>query len=855
MSNTRHLSSKCWPIAAFLILLGACATPEPAEKPPLVHNPKLWPQLRSPFDPAETAEIDRKVDALLSRMSLEQKVGQMVQGEMSRTTPEDVRRYHLGSVLTGGGGLLNNDKGASLEAWVDAMDAYHQAAMDTSEGALPIPIIWGVDALHGHNKVMGSVIFPHNIGLGATRNPELVKRIAEITARQVLASGMDWTFAPSLSVVRDDRWGRSYEGYSENPALVARLGAASVLGYQGSLADGTFMNGDHIIATAKHYIADGGTEGGVDRGNNTSSEEELIELHAPGYFSTLREGVLSIMISHSSWHGTRMHGEGYLINDILKGRLGFDGFVVGDWNSHGLVEGCTNTRCAASINAGVDMLMVPFDWKEFIENTIEDVNQGLIPMSRIDDAVRRILRTKFRAGIMDADKPSARRYANRGDLLAPRDYKAVGRQAVRESLVLLKNNNATLPLKPNLKVLVTGEGADNIPMQNGGWTISWQGVDTTNADFPNGTSLLDAVRRVVEAAGGQVEYSKDGSYSTRPDVAIVAYGEKPYAEWQGDMRHVGYKLNNQQDAKRLQRLQKAGVKTVSVFFSGRPLWVNPALNASDAFIAAWLPGTEAGGIADLLFSQPDGKSAYDFTGKLPFSWPADPGQTAVNLGDRDYAPLFPYGYGLTLKDTTNLAALKTDYRLDESMQNQDVLLFDGRTQAPWEMFIVTSDLDFEPYLSGLAQSGGVLLTEADQSTQGDSVKAVWDGGQMTTVAIINMHANNNFSETLEDQGAVAFDARLVKPSTRPVHLTMGCRGEQCPDFRRASVDITTLVNTSPRNEWNRLSVSLKCFANESVNFEEIALPFALGTDGELEIDLTNIQIEPGLGDKAGVQCQ
>lgn len=406
--------ARCGLLAAGLTaLLTACTTPENTRSSANTdanqkRQPELWPQLKSPFPAEETAAINAEVEKILGRMTLAEKVGQITQAEISRTTPEDVKKYHLGSVLNGGGGFLDGNKQAPLQDWVKALDAYYEASMDASDGGVAIPITWGSDAVHGHNKIVGATIFPHNIGLGASRNGDLVRRIGEITAIQVRTSGMDWTFSPSLSVVRNDRWGRTYEGFSEDPKLVSELGRQAILGYQGDVSKTGRIGPSHIAATAKHYLADGGTVDGIDRGNNYSSEDELIKLHAYPYFAAVEAGVLTVMASHSSWHGTRMHGEKYLLTDVLKGRLGFDGFVVGDWNSHGLVEGCTNTRCPQAFNAGVDMLMVPFDWKEFIANTLKDVEAGYIPMARLDDAVRRILRTKFRAGLMDGRKPSER---------------------------------------------------------------------------------------------------------------------------------------------------------------------------------------------------------------------------------------------------------------------------------------------------------------------------------------------------------------------------------------------------------------------------------------------------------------
>lgn len=838
------------------ILLASCASNsnnDAKDTGPIKLNPKVWPKVSSPFDPNESAEIEQKVDALLAQMSLAQKIGQMTQAEISRTTPEDVKKYHLGSVLNGGGGFVNGNKYATVDEWVRTLDAYWSASVDTSDGGLPIPITWGTDAVHGHNKIVGATIFPHNIGLGATRNTELVRKISEITAKQVLATGIDWTFSPALSVVRNDLWGRTYEGYGEDPKLVAEMGKASILGYQGDIRDGTFMNGQRIMATAKHYLADGGTIGGIDRGNNKDDEKTLYEIHGLPYKAALEAGVFSIMASHSSWHGKRMHGEEYLLNTILKERMGFEGFVVGDWNSHGLVEGCSNVTCPASIIAGMDMLMVPFDWKEWIENTIDDVEQGKIPMARIDDAVRRILRAKFRSGLMTAKKPSERPLAGREALLNAPEFQKVARQAVRESLVLLKNNDQTLPIKPNAHVLVAGSAADNLAMQSGGWTISWQSTDLTNKDFPNATSIYQGIKQAVEAAGGTVEFSKSGQYQQKPDVAIVVYGETPYAEWQGDLPHLAFEHKKNTHAKMLEQLQSDGITTVGVLVSGRPLWVNRALNASDAYVAAWLPGSEGAGVADVLFADQSGNARFDFSGTLPYSWPAAPNQAEVNVGDKDYEPLFPFGYGLNYKTASKpLGELPTDAYLASIKGSDDVLLFDGRALDPWEIQI-QSGTNYVRYVSGIAHNGPVTVTEADQNTQGDAMNILWRGGSMAGVELVNPNANRNFTNILDQNGALVFDMKLLKPSNQTIYAEMACRGGSC--IKAAQVDITTIINASPLNDWNSISVSLNCFAEQGVGFEEIARAFGIKTSGSAELQVTNIQLQPGMGDKAGVQCQ
>src|SRR5438132_1330623 len=454
--------------------------------------------------------------------------------------------------------------------------------MDTTSGAPAIPVIWGTDAVHGHNNVIGATLFPHNIGLGAAHDPDLIERIGAVTASEVAVTGIDWTFAPIVAVVRDDRWGRAYEGYSEDPEIVRAYAGRIVRGLQGVVGSPSFLNASHIVATAKHFIGDGGTANGVDRGDNRASERELRDIHAQGYIGAIGAGVQTVMASYNSWRGIKVHGHRYLLTDVLKERLGFDGLVVSDWDGIDGVQGCSKDHCAHAINAGIDLVMVPTEWKAFLESTVAQVRAGDIPESRIDEAVTRILRVKMRAGLFEKGRPSSRPLANHRALLGSPEHRAVAREAVRKSLVLLKNAGGVLPLRPNLNVLVAGRGADDIGMQSGGWTITWQGTGNSNADFPGATSIFAGIRA-----------------------------------------------------------------TVAVALTGRPLFVTPALDASDAFVVAWLPGTEGEGLADVLFRQTGGEVNADFTGRLSFSWPRTPGQTGFNRHDRAQPPLFPYGFGLS----------------------------------------------------------------------------------------------------------------------------------------------------------------------------------------------------------------
>jgi beta-glucosidase len=593
------------------------------------------------------SDVEAKIAALLARMTLEQKVGQMVQAEIRSVTPDDVRKYRLGSVLNGGGAWPGGNRHASAADWVALADAFYDASMDTAGNTPAIPIIWGTDAVHGHNNVIGATLFPHNIGLGAAHNPGLMERIGAATAREVAATGLDWTFAPTVAVVRDDRWGRTYESYSEDPQIVAEYAGRMVRGLQGAPGTREFLDSSHVLATAKHFIGDGGTTNGEDRGDTRGTEGELLQLHGQGYVAAIEAGVQTIMASYNSWNGWKLHGHHQLLTDVLKQRMKFDGIVVSDWDGVDEVQGCSKDKCAQAINAGIDMIMVPNDWKNFITNTLEQVRAEKIPMARIDDAVTRILRVKFRAGLFERGRPSSRPLANKAALIGAPEHRAIARQAVRESLVLLKNERGLLPLKRKASVLVVGDGADNIAQQTGGWTVTWQGTGNSNADFPGATSILQGITRAVGEAGGKVSSSVDGLQQSRPDVAVVVFGENPYAEWFGDLRSIDFRSAGGAELALLQQLRQASVPRVCVFLTGRPLAVEQQLAACDAFVVAWLPGTEGGGIADVLFRKANGKVNYNFVGKLSFSWPRTAAQTALNRNDRDYDPLLPYGFGLS----------------------------------------------------------------------------------------------------------------------------------------------------------------------------------------------------------------
>lgn len=588
--------------------------------------------------PRRLSSYDAKVNALLAKMTLEEKIGQMTQAEQDAVKDlSDIEKYFLGSLLSGG----NSDpkEGNSLKAWTDLYDRLQAHSQKTR---LKIPLLYGIDAVHGHNNVDGAVVFPHNIGLGCTRNPKLVEEAARITAEEVRATGINWTFAPCVAVVRDERWGRTYEGFGETPELARIMGEAATIGFQGrDLSDPL-----RVLACAKHFIGDGGTTLGTgqpkqngerypfDQGDTRISEQELRDLHLQGYITSIKAGVGSIMPSYNSWNGEKCSGSKRLLTELLKGELGFEGFLISDYAAIDQLPGDYKSDVETSINAGMDMVMVPVKYQEFF-NTLRDlVKEGRVPVSRIDDAVRRILRVKFAMGLMDG-KHSLVADRNLHKTFGSTTHRQVARQAVRESLVLLKNENKALPLSSKLKrIHVGGRLADDIGSQCGGWTIAWQGQA---GNIPSGgTTILKAIQNT--AKNTQVTYAKDGSGAQGADVGVVVIGETPYAEMMGDRTELSL---SPEDIAAVENMKKAGIPVVVVLISGRPLIIDSILGQSNAIVAAWLPGTEGQGVADVLFG------TYKPTGKLSHSWPRSNAQLPINFGDKNYDPLFKYGYGLS----------------------------------------------------------------------------------------------------------------------------------------------------------------------------------------------------------------
>jgi len=806
---------------------------------------QIWPKLNIAVK--KDAEIEAQIASYLNSMTLEQKVAQMIQPEIRDITVEDMRKYGFGSYLNGGGAFPNGDKHATPQDWVALAEKMYQASVDDSIDGSKIPTMWGTDAVHGHNNVIGATLFPHNIGLGAANNPDLIEQIAAVTAVEVMATGIDWVFAPTVAVVRDDRWGRTYEGYSEDPEIVREYSAAIVNGLQGK-ADEDFLSDKRVISTVKHFLGDGGTVDGDDQGNNIDSEQSLFDIHAQGYVGGLSAGSQSVMASFNSWNGIKNHGNKYLLTDVLKTRMGFDGFVVGDWNGHGQIKGCTNESCPQAINAGLDIFMVPTGaWKPLYENTIAQVKSGEISMARIDDAVARVLRVKLRAGLFDKPSPANRLYSGKTELIGAQDHREVARQAVRESLVLLKNKNGLLPLSPNQHVLITGDGADNIGKQSGGWSITWQGTNNKNADFPGATSIYKGLEEQVTAAGGKVTLSDDGSFEQKPDVAVVVFGEEPYAEGHGDRDNLEFERGNKKSLALLKSLKAQGINVVSVFISGRPMWVNSELNASDAFVAAWLPGTEGGGVADVLLKTADGSVNHDFKGKLSFSWPKTAVQTAVNKGDKDYSPLLPYGFGLTYGDKNILADnLDENSQLDNSsLTSMDILV--GAPVAPWRLLLKSGD-ELLDVSSSTHEFGAIKYRTEDKVVQEDARQFNFNGSEKASAEIVTSFAEDTITY-VEANGVISFDIKLNQALGNELSLAM-CSGE-CGEI----INLATVVDSSLLSKWQSVSIDLKCFADKGVNFASLTSPFSLRSSGKASVSVSDIKFVPNKADEATLKCK
>lgn len=790
-------------------------------------TPESWPALTAlPLNP----KIEARIDEILPKLTLKQKVGQVIQGDSGSLNAEDVKTYRLGSVLSGGNSAPGPLPYADTGDWLEMADKYYLASVDTEGVEIAIPTIWGIDAVHGHANMKGAIIFPHNIGLGAMRNPDLMEEIARVTAHELTVSGHDWTFAPTLAVPQNITWGRTYEGFSEDPSIVRQYADRIVYGLQGRPNDTQFMGDGRVISSAKHYVGDGGTENGVDQGDADISEADLRDIHGAGYYTAIPAGVQTVMASYSSWRGSKLHGNKELLTDVLKGQMNFNGFVVGDWNGHGQIPGCTNTDCPQSLNAGLDMYMAPDSWKGLYHSTLKHVQEGTIPMSRLDDAVRRILRVKLASGIFEKGLPSKR--ANAGDLamLGVPEHRAIARQAVRESMVLLKNKAGLLPLDASKTIMVIGDGADNIAKPAGGWTLSWQGGVKDNAEFPHSQTILAGIQEATAAAGGKVIFSPNGDSEQKADVIIAIYGEDPYAEFQGDRDDLDF-VPNGFDTAKLASLAQGGTPVVSVFLSGRPMWTNPEINASDAFIAAWLPGSEGGGIADLLFQT---KSDYDFTGTLPFSWP---NTAAAPMVDKSkYTPLFKLGYGLTYQsDSKSNAPLSEKSGLENTGKvSVDQFFNKGILLNPWSLSLSNQPGDLIKKAASFPTSiGDLILSKIDYEAQEDMLLLNWSsnpGGEK-----LRVQATEPVDMSRENVSAMELTF-VAKSLNGKATLNVGMSCGTKADCDR------TLPVTVAANDWAEYRIGLSCFADLGVDMAAVTTAFFVSAAGGTQVGLGNIRL-------------
>ena len=816
--------------------LTACAVPRQTFVTSSAANLPDWPRITSaiPKSPAVEAEVAR----ILAGMTLAQKIGQMTQPEIKSVTPDQVRDYYIGSVLNGGSYWPNGNKLSALSDWVRLADQYYDASMAT-DMAVKVPVIWGTDAIHGHGNAYGASLFPHNIGLGAAHDVALIRDIGVVVARQVRASGINWVFGPTLAVARDVRWGRTYESFSEDGNLVHDYAQAYVSGMQGRLGDD-----GNALATAKHFIGDGATERGQDQGVSTVTLAEMMAVHGQGYYGALTAGVQAVMASFSSWNDVaagldygKLHGSKTLLTDVLKEKMGFDGFVVTDWNGIDQLPGCSQSRCAQAINAGIDMVMVPDNWRAFIENTMQQVQAGEIARSRIDDAVSRILRVKLRAG-MFGKRPSAGAYAGKTQALQARE---LARQAVRQSLVLLKNNKAVLPLSRSRRVLVVGKSADSLQNQTGGWTLGWQGTHNNNSYFPIGDTILAGIREAVGSASVVFSESAQGLDVSGFDAVIAVIGETPYAEGHGDIAAPGtlrHSSRYPEDLALLQAVAGHGKPVITVLVTGRPVFANDLLNLSDAFVVAWLPGTEGKGLADVLLRDASGAIDHDFTGRLSFSWPSAACATAPNFG----TPLFARGYGLDYATQTQVALLDAAVAPDDCGQARRVDIFKQSDRAPYALQVASAASngrsqpvgpDLNATLEWPAEHAVIRVQTTQITTQQDAKLVRWLGGPARFFAA-SAGARDLRPHALA-HAALQFDIVIERPPEGPVSLTLAC-GEAC----QGEVEIGDLLRALPQQTLRTVKIALACFARKGLDFSSVTSPFGVLTSAPFAAAFANI---------------
>ena len=793
-------------------------------------HPEQWPEIAFPRVLTEAGEA--RVQAILARMTVEQKVGQIIQADIASVTPEDVRRYRLGSVLNGGNSGPGGDDLAPAEKWLELADAFYDASMDVAVGEPAIPIVWGTDAVHGHSNIIGATIFPHNVGLGATRDPELIERIGQVTAVEIRVTGQEWTFAPTVAVPQDYRWGRAYEGYSSDPSLVAAYVGSMIRGLQGPPSTSPILAGPYVAASTKHYLADGGTTDGRDQGDAAISELELRLIHGAPYIPAIENGVATIMTSFSSWNGVKLSAHRGLVTDVLKGRMNFDGMVITDWNAHGQVAGCSNASCPRAVDAGIDMFMAPDSWRMFYDSTLAQVRDGTIAMDRLDDAVARVLRLKERLGLFEMGKPSERALSGEYHLLGAPDHRAVAREAVRKSMVLLKNTGV-LPLQPSGRILVAGDAANDIARQSGGWTLSWQGTGLENDLFPGATSLWSGIEQAATATGGSAQLSEDGTFTQRPDAAIVIFGETPYAEFQGDIATLQLRPELRGPIATMRRLKEQGIPVVAVMITGRPLYVNEALNTADAFVAAWLPGSEGAGVADMLFAGADGAPAFEFQGLLPTAWPA----TARHGG----ATLFPFGYGMRYADEAAAwTPLPEDSGVTDDGGDSGVFFERGVPASSWSLTVSQADGTNALRVTTVpaeALDGRVRIAATDHGVQEGARSFAVDAHAQGAAIELSTFDPIDLSRQTNGDMLLLTTVRRDAPIARTLSMAVSCDSAPCGE----AVPVREF-GALALGEWQTVGVLLKCFRATGADMTRITAPFRIATDGAAEISIARVAL-------------
>jgi len=802
-----------------------------------------WPAIQSRLvaDPV----LEARVREIVASMSLAQKIGQMTQAEIKSITPAEATKFYIGSVLNGGGSWPAGNKHAGIGDWLALSDRYYDASMAT-DATIKVPIIWGIDAVHGNNNVFGATLFPHNIGLGAAHDPGLIEAIGAATAKAVRATGVEWAFAPTLAVAQNARWGRSYESFSTDGPLVRAYARAYVTGLQGSF-------GDHnVMATAKHFIGDGATLNGKDQGEAKVSQSDMINVHGSGYFGALEAGVQSVMASYSSWNDVgdrinygKMSGARALLTGALKDKMGFDGFVVSDWNAIGQLPGCTNASCPQAIKAGIDMVMVPDDWKAFIANTTRQVEDGQIPMARIDDAVSRIVRAKLRMGLFGT-RPSQRAGAGDAGALQSR---ALARRAVRESLVLLKNNRDVLPLKPGSKILVVGKSADSLSNQTGGWSSTWQGTGNSNADFPNGDTILAGLRHADGAENVTYSETAQGVDLKSFDAIVAVIGETPYAETLGDIMPSATLRHSDrypEDLTVLQTVARSHKPVIAVFVAGRPLYVNNLLNLSDAFVAAWLPGTEGAGVADVLFAGHSGADRYNFSGTLAMPWPGVPCPDAGGSNAKATRWLFAPGYGLRYPSKSVIGALPTDPGVDACASASMLSVFHTLAVPPFSLYLADANpgqpahevgSDLNSVIEWPVNHPVLRMSTVQVNTQQDAKSVTWLGvGRF----FARSPQPRNLMPLVSAHAVLQLDVVIATPAKGPVKVYMGC-GDHCT----TSVDLARTFNSYANGSRHTVSIPLACFIKNGGDLSHVDVPFGVLASPPFSAAFADVKIMAG----------